>query len=63
MPTTDNDVLSRSANDVSGNLEALILQELKIIAILLRQAFNIPDEDLSLLKQDAPLLQKNNYPT
>lgn len=63
MPTSEDDILSKRADEVRGNLEAMMLQELKIIAILLRQGFNIPDEDQSLLRQENPVLQKNNYPT
>lgn len=63
MPTSEDDILSKRADEVRGNLEAMMLQELKIIAILLRQGFNIPDEDQSLLRQENPVLQKSNYPT
>lgn len=50
-------------NSVSGGIQGLILQQLKINTIILRQGFNITDEDATFLKQPVPVLNPPATPT
>lgn len=50
MANSDNTVLLINPQDP----QAAILQQLCIITLLLRQGFNIPDEDSSLSQQPNP---------
>jgi len=42
--------------DIPQDSAAAILKELRIIAMLLREGFNLPDEDSSLSQQPVPAL-------
>lgn len=50
MPNYDN----AEMQSAGGSIQAESLKELKIIAFLLRQGFNITDEDASLSTQTSP---------